>query len=129
VTHDANIQDAQFVVPCAELSATLAFFTETLGFRVDAIHPADDPRVAVLSGHGTRLRLERGAAGSPGTLRLACRDPAAVGGGAGDLTAPNGTRVLVVAAEPPLTMPPLRSSFVLSRAHGAAFAPGRAGMR
>jgi len=128
VTHDANIQDAQFVVPCADLSATLAFFTETLGFRVDAIHPADDPRVAVLSGHGTRLRLERGA-GAPGTLRLVCRDPAAIAGGAAELTAPNGTRVLVVAAEPPLAMPPLRSSFVLSRARGAAFAPGRAGMR
>ncbi len=129
MTHDANIQDAQVVLPCADLSATLAFFTERLGFRVDAIHPADDPRVAVLSGHGARVRLERGASGAPGTLRIACRDPGTLAGGAGELVAPNGTRVLVVAAEPPVSMPPLCSSLVHSRAKGAALVEGRAGMR
>jgi quercetin dioxygenase-like cupin family protein len=128
VTSDANIQDAQVVLSCAELGATLDFFIGRLGFRVEAIHPADDPRVAVLSGHGTRLRLERGSDAPPGILRLACDDPGALAGGAGELRAPNGTRVLLVAARPPLAMPPLRPSLVLSRAHDASRAPGRAGM-
>ncbi|MCP3914678.1 MAG: hypothetical protein GY711_03860 [bacterium] len=39
----------------------MSFFTEQLGFRLDVVFPADDPSVAVVSGHGVRLRLERGA--------------------------------------------------------------------
>ena len=42
----------------------LAALTGELGFRVDAIFPADAPRTAVVSAHGTRLRLERTAAGA-----------------------------------------------------------------
>ncbi len=33
------------------------------------IYPADDPEVAVLSGHGLRIRIEKGAAEAPGTIR------------------------------------------------------------
>ena len=115
-------------MPCFELAPTLAFFTG-LGFRLEAIHPADDPRVAVVSGHGVRLRLEREACGSPGVLRLACQDPATVGGGSTSLTAPNGTIVRLEAANPPVVLPELQASFVLSRFRNAHFAEGRAGMR
>jgi quercetin dioxygenase-like cupin family protein len=128
VTPLAAIEDAQVVLPCAELNPSLSFFTE-LGFRLDAIHPADDPRVAVLSGYGVRIRLERGAPGAPGTLRLACRDPQALGGGAAEVTAPNGTRVLLVATDARAAMPRLRASLALSRARDATSIEGRAGMR
>jgi quercetin dioxygenase-like cupin family protein len=124
--------DAQIVLPCTELRETLRFFTERLGFRLDAIHPADDPRVAVVSGHGVRLRLERdatGATGPAGVIRLACRDPAAVAGGAAELIAPNGTVVRIVPLQSPLVVPPLRPSLVVTRMQGATFAEGRAGMR
>jgi mannose-6-phosphate isomerase-like protein (cupin superfamily) len=47
------------VLPCPDLDGTLAFFTGRLGFRLDMITPADDPAVAVVSGHGVRMRLER----------------------------------------------------------------------
>jgi quercetin dioxygenase-like cupin family protein len=47
------------VLPCPDLAAALGFFTGQLGFRLDAIFPADDPRVAEISGHGVRIRLER----------------------------------------------------------------------
>ena len=128
---ETDIHDAQVVLSCTELHGTLRFFTERLGFRLDAIHPADDPRVAIVSGYGVRLRLERGAPGAcggPGVIRLACRDPVAVAAGATELTAPNGTVVRIVSARPPL-VPPLRPSLVLSRMRAAAFAEGRAGMR
>ena len=69
------IQASEVVFPCAELESTLAFFTENLGFQINAIFPADAPQVAVISGHGVRLRLERGGSGSPGKLRLLCRNP------------------------------------------------------
>jgi mannose-6-phosphate isomerase-like protein (cupin superfamily) len=125
---DANVEDAQVVLPCTELQDTLRFFTERLGFRLDAIEPADNPRVAVVSGYGVRLRLERGSSGVPGLIRLACRDPAAFAGGATELTAPNGTLVRLVLARANVTLPQLRPSRVLTRFRDSAFAEGRAGM-
>lgn len=124
-----NVRAAKIVLPCAELHDTLAFFTDRLGFRLDSIHPADDPRVAAISGYGVRLRLTRGATGAPGTLRLLCRDPAAAAEGALALIAPNGTRIELAPFDPPVVLPPLRSSFVLSKIEGAQWIGGRAGMR
>ena len=139
-----QIEAAEVVLPCTALDDTLAFFTDTLGFRVTTIFPADDPAVAVLTGHGLRLRLERGAAGgggegpnSAGVLRLLCRDPAvaaaavgaAVANGSAVLTAPNGTRVELVAAAPPLVVPPVQPSFVVTTMAGDGhWVVGRAGM-
>ncbi|HEU4411533.1 MAG TPA: cupin domain-containing protein [Polyangiaceae bacterium] len=122
-----DVQAAEVVLPCAELDETLAFFTERLGFRVRAIFPADGPRVAVLAGHGLRLRLERGASGDPGRLRLLCRGAAPAGA---PLRAPNGTLVELAPADPPLSVPDARPSFVVSRAaDGASWQVGRATMR
>ncbi len=125
---DARGIRAEVVLPCSELGPTLSFFTEELGFRIEAIFPADDPSAAVISGHGVRLRLQRGRLGSPGLLRLLCRDPAAVAGGALVLTAPNGTRIELAEAEPALVLPALEPSFVLSRVRDARWQAGRAGM-
>lgn len=121
---------AQVVVPCAELDETLAFFTERLGFVVEAIFPADDPSVVVISGHGARLRLDREAEGAPGVVRIEVADPATFAEGATELVAPNGTRVEVADADPPLVLPDLDPSFVLTRFDPAsAWGVGRAGMR
>jgi|TARA_B110000196_G_scaffold149998_1_gene129445 hypothetical protein len=38
-----SIQASEVVLPCAELESTLAFFTENLGFQINAIFPADAP--------------------------------------------------------------------------------------
>ena len=75
-----SVRAAEVVLPCSELELTLAFFTERLGFRLESISPADDPSVAVITGHGVRIRLQRGASGAAGTLRLACDHPAALAG-------------------------------------------------
>ncbi|HTE52119.1 MAG TPA: cupin domain-containing protein [Kofleriaceae bacterium] len=123
-----QVRAAEVVLPCPDLEATLGFFTGRLGFRVETISPADDPRVAVVSGHGVRLRLERGEAGAPGRLRLLCRDLASLGGES-TLTAPNGTRIELVEAEPAVALPPLAPSLVVSRLAGARWGTGRAGMR
>lgn len=130
-TDTQEITAAEIVLPCPVLDETLAFFRGRLGFRLDVIFPADDPAVAVLSGHGLRLRLDRDADGAPGVLRLHCRNPAALTGGDAALTAPNGTRIELVAADPPLDLPPPAPSFVVTRmADGAeAWGVGRAGMQ
>jgi quercetin dioxygenase-like cupin family protein len=120
-----RVQTARVVLPCTELEPTLDFFTERLGFRVDAIYPADEPTVAVVSGYGVRLQLDRGAQGAPGVVRLLCRDPE----GPKVLTAPNGTRIELVEADPPLVVPAVERSLVVSDpGDGSRWGTGRAGM-
>lgn len=126
----ARVHDAEVVLPCPDLAATLPFFLDTLGMRVVSIWPADHPRHAVVAGHGVRLALDPAAAVPPGLVRLRCADPDAVAGGRRRLTAPNGTVVELVDADPPLVVPPLRPGLVVSRAADAGEAgTGRAGMR
>jgi len=125
-----NIQAAEVSLPSQDLTADLAFYTQELGFRLDMIFPADDPAVAVLSGHGLRLRLERGAAVAPGALRLLCLDPDAFAGGRRELTAPNGVRIQIVDAHPRLETPPTQHAFVVRRLKdNSPWVIGRAGMR
>jgi len=127
-TEEPHIRAAEVVLPCEDLDATLGFFTERLGFQLEAIFPADAPVVAVIAGHGLRLRLERGGQGAPGRIRLLCREPDAVAAGERMLTAPNGTRIELVEAETPVVVPPLKPEFVLSRMGDGAWDAGRAGM-
>ena len=124
-----NIQGAEIRLPTADLSADLAFFMKTLGFRMDKIYPADYPTISVLSGHGLTIRLEQGASEPPGTLRILCRDPAALAGGQTELTAPNGTRVEIVQADPPLEIPETQHAFLVRRLKdNTPWVIGRAGM-
>lgn len=120
--------EAETLVGTADFARDLPFFTERLGMRLDAIWPADQPAVAILSGHGHRIRLEAGAS-SPGTvIRLRTDRPwqgwepimAAPGGGAAVEVHP-----MVEVLEPATTA----HSFVVRRlADGAPWIIGRAGM-
>jgi mannose-6-phosphate isomerase-like protein (cupin superfamily) len=125
----AQIAAAQVVVPASDLAATLEFFTERLGFRVESIVPADHPQVAVIVGFGARLRLDATAEGAAPSLRLLCPDPTVVAGGVTTLTAPNGIVVRLVPESNPLVVPPVQQSFVLTRATDLPWGTGRAGMR
>ena len=124
-----NIQGAEIRLPTSDLTADLAFFTKTLGFRMDKIYPADYPTVSVLSGHGLTIRLEQDASEPPGTIRILCRDPAALAGGQTVLTAPNGTRVEIAQADPPLEIPETQHAFLVRRLKdNTPWVIGRAGM-
>jgi mannose-6-phosphate isomerase-like protein (cupin superfamily) len=115
---------AEVVLPCAELPPALDFFTG-LGFRIETIFPAEEPHTATLAGHGLRLRLAPGA-GDPGLIRLACETPPK---GERALLAPNGTRIELVPADPPVEVPPLKPEFIVTRAaDGPEAGEGRAGM-
>ncbi|THD81595.1 cupin domain-containing protein [Aliigemmobacter aestuarii] len=120
---------AEIRLPTEELRDDLPFYTRVLGFRLDMIYPADNPSVAVLSGHGLRLRIEKGAPEAPGTIRILTDDPA-FAEGARELVAPNGTRIEIDAANPPLVLPPTEHAFVVRRlADQAPWIIGRAGMQ
>ena len=128
-TNGRDSVHAEFRLPTEDLKNDLPFFSKTLGFRLDTIFPADDPAVAVMSGHGLRIRLERGAEEAPGTIRLLCDNPATFADGQTELTAPNGTRIEIVDANPPLATPQTQHSFVVRRLKdSASWIIGRAGM-
>lgn len=120
---------AEIRLPTEELRDDLPFYTKTLKMRLDMIYPADNPEVAVLSGHGLRVRIEKGAAEPPGTLRILTGDPDAFAGGERVLTAPNGTRIEIDELNPPLVLPETEHAFVVRRlADQAPWVIGRAGM-
>ena len=124
-----GVRRAEVRLPSRDLHEDLSFFGETLGFRLDSIFPADDPAVAAMSGHGLRLRLERGAGEASGAIRLLCDDPAGFADGRRDLVAPNGTRIEIRPAAPALETPPTRHALLVQRSGGrGSWITGRAGM-
>lgn len=116
------------VLPCPDLDAAVAFFTGKLGFRIDAVFPADDPAVVEISGDGLHLRLDRRALGDPGVLRIH-RDGTLPGEEKTVWTAPNGTRIHLVPPDPPVYVPSLEPGFGVTRTgDGGGWHRGRAGM-
>ena len=124
----AGVRTSQVLVACTALEPTLSYLMQALGFQVDAIFPADNPTTAMVSGHGLNLRLVQGATGGATDLYLLCDHPTTAG--ASLLTAPNGLRIHLVAADPPMRQPATRQALVLTRGAGVdAWGVGRAGMR
>jgi len=120
---------AEMRLPTNELRDDIPFYTKILGMRLDMIYPADDPQVGVFSGHGLRVRIEKGASEAPGTIRILSDDPASIADGARALTAPNGTRIEIEDRNPPLVLPDTEHAFVVRRlADQAPWIIGRAGM-
>ncbi|MEM7547542.1 MAG: cupin domain-containing protein [Pseudomonadota bacterium] len=124
-----QIITAEVCLPADDLGMEMPFFIDRLGFRLEEIFPADDPAVAVLSGHGMRVRLDRNADMPPGRLRLRIAE-AAIDEDAGHLTSPAGTVIEMVEAYPPLHTPETQHAFMVRHLRdGDAWVIGRAGMR
>ncbi len=125
-----GVRGAQVLMGCNTLEPTLAFFTGRLGFRIDAIFPADDPSTAMISGYGLQIRLVRGLSSGVSVIYLLCDDPLATGADSSQLVAPNGVTVKLVAADPPMQVPTTQQALVLTRAaSGDHWGLGRAGLR
>lgn len=120
---------AEVLLATADLRKDLPFFTKVLGMRMDMIYPADNPSVAVFSGHGLRVRLDQSAETAPGHLRILTDAPDALAGGERTLTSPGGTHVTIDELNPPLVLPATQHAFVVRRlADQAPWVIGRAGM-
>lgn len=118
---------AEVLLQTADLAAELAFFTGRLGFRMETIYPADDPRVAVVSGHGLTLRLERSVRTGPAAIRILTDDPENLPNAT--MISPGGTRIEVDERDPPFALPETEHAFVVRRlADQAPWVIGRAGM-
>lgn len=116
--------NADIVVSGTPFDETLAFFVDDLDFRLERISPADDPSMAVVSGHGVRIRLDPAVGPRPTTIRIES-------GLAPPVTAPNGVDVeFVDPAGETVFVPDLRAELVISRADDEeSWVTGRAGMR
>ena len=121
-----EISSAAVVLPCPDLSASLEFFIDELGFVVESFWPADNPAVAELVGHGARVRLDSAAEGDAGTLILRVSESNDISAPA---AAPNGTRIVIEAARPDLVLPASEQKLVISRSADGSWGVGRAGMR
>ena len=123
------IADAQCVIPTDDLQADIPFFTKTLKMRMDTIYPADDPKVAVFSGHGIAICIDKDAPGSPANINLLVDAPKKFASGKTELTAPNGTQFKVLQKNPPLILPETQHELVVRRlVDQAPWIIGRAGM-
>src|SRR5690349_1948220 len=98
-----KIQSAAFELACADPTEALEFYVEQLGFRLDAIFPADAPRVATISGYGVRIRLDRDGDTAAGVIRLSCHDERKQPGSVETIeerVSPDGTRIHFTRADP-----------------------------
>ncbi len=124
-----QIVTAEILVPCDDIRTEMPYFEKALGFRLDKIFPSDDPAVAIISGHGIRLRLERDAVVAPVTIRFACTDPALFAQGQTKFTTPAGNTIIPYQHNPPLFQPETQHTFAVRRlADEAPWVIGRAGM-
>ena len=124
-----NIQTAEMLLTCNNLNETLQFFIDKLGFKMESIAPAEKPSLAVISGYGIRIRLEPGNNPDPGSINLLCSEPASVADGKIKLTAPNGTIVNLIEANPSLNIKKVKQTFLLTKMKTSdQWSEGRAGM-
>ncbi|MEM7171591.1 MAG: cupin domain-containing protein [Pseudomonadota bacterium] len=120
---------AEAVLPTTDLTKDLAFFTGGLGFRLEKIFPSDNPAVAVLYGHGLRIRLTGSRPGPGGVLRILSSAPHQLAGGETELVSPGGTKIKIRENAPHLA-PIERQSEASFQALGGPedWTVGRAGM-
>ena len=129
VFDSSAVCSAHVVISVRDVPANLAFFHDRLGFRVDAVYPADHPRHVHLSGHGLALALHEADHDVSPTLRLtfhgATTPPVHE-----PLRAPNGSLIEFAAEDATLILPPNVPEFFVSRLDEKSnWGEGRAGMR
>ena len=105
----------EIVLPCSVLDETLSFFIEKIGFRLESIFPADEPREAVITGFGLRLRLNKNGTGVPGVIHLYPEYSETIPEDETVLVAPNGTKIKMIKSDSFLTIPKGNQSLVVNR--------------
>jgi len=123
---------AETVISCGNLTASIDYYRDRLGFRLQMIFPADEPRVAVLEGHGLRVRLDTTIEPCAGRLRIPRAGlPAGhlPGAEVSQLTTPEGTLIDLLAPIQPPAIPALAPKVIIERGGPSArWGQGRAGM-
>jgi len=125
--HRSNIQ-AQVVIPSQDLSRDMTFF-ENLGFSLINIFPDDAPEVAVMTGHGINIRLDKKTFNSPSTIHLLTDDPTKFGFDKTEYIAPNGTTIKILPKTYQVVSPATQHKFEVRKLmDNDPWIIGRAGM-
>lgn len=66
-------------------------FLSSVGFRLDQIFPSDDPEVAIMSGFGMNIRLDKNVVCATTVINILTDNPNDLEEGKDELVAPNGT--------------------------------------
>ena len=120
---------AEIVLPSKNLTDDIDFFTKKIGMQLDEIFPADDPSIAVISGFGLRLRIEKGSDEPVGTIRILSDNMTQFATTEKYLVAPNGVKIQLVRNTSTLEIPKTNHDFVVRRlSDQAPWVIGRAGM-
>jgi quercetin dioxygenase-like cupin family protein len=123
-----SISQAQVLLPSENLSEDIDCFIK-LGFRLNQIFPSEDPSVAIMSGHGIQVRLDRSANCPPSTIQILTDDPEDFGGRKGEYKATNGTLFKIQPKTYQLSTPPTQHKFEIRRLKdNDPWVIGRAGM-
>lgn len=119
---------AQVVLPTTDLNEDIDFFTK-LGLRLDKIFPSDDPSVAIMSGLGLSIRIDKDLDDSPPTLHILTDHPKDIANGQSTLVAPNGTNIKIFPKTYLLETPATQHNFEVRKLrHSDPWIIGRAGM-
>lgn len=129
MTNPTNTESqAQLVIPSNDLNEDIAYFSH-LGFRLNHIFPSEDPGVAMMSGHGIHVCLDKEATCAPATIHILTDHPEHISDENGVLTAPNGTVFKIHPKTYQLHTPPTQHKFEVRRLqHNNPWIIGRAGM-
>ncbi len=127
-TYHPNQSYAQLRLPSENLTADMDFFIQ-LGFRLDKIFPADDPAVAMLSGFGIHVVLDKRVTSPPAVINIITDYPETIAQGKTELTAPNGAVIHILPRTQTLVTPSTQHHFEVRKlTDGASWVIGRAGM-
>ena len=91
---------AEVILPSKELNKDIDFFTKTIGMQLNEIFPADDPSVAVISGYGLRVRLDKDSNAPASSIKIHVETTNKLNGCKNNLIAPNGCIIELVEINP-----------------------------
>ena len=85
-----------FCLPSINLEEDIDYYEKNLKFKLVEIYPAESPEVAILSGHGMRIRLETNTSLNPGRIRIANKNISNLNKSKKTFLASNGTEIEIV---------------------------------
>ncbi|MBM7071530.1 cupin domain-containing protein [Shewanella sp. 202IG2-18] len=93
-TEDSTpIMYADILLPSKDLNGNIAFFIQHLNFKLESIYPADNPRVAVLSGFGIKLEIDTQCDAPSSAIVIDVTEEVMSRLDSDSLVAPNGTQI------------------------------------
>lgn len=128
-TDQSETAQGQLLMPSNDLPSEMEFF-QGIGFKLVNIFPDDNPEVAVMSGHGLTIRIDRSAECAPPSLHLLTDSTEELSKNPDDLIAPNGTRITIGPKTYKVPRPVTRHKFEVRQLRDqASWVIGRAGMQ